>query len=811
VPEAMKPFTEPRSRADVLSTDNAHTGGRIGELSLQSSFDDGFSLVEIFAVVRRRIWRIVFITIFSMILAGAAVTQVQPRFTAEALVRIENTGINIVDLGTVVSGLPTEPEAVEGEIAVIKSRELAEKVVSKLQLHEKPEFNASLRPVPEWRTSLTRALGRLFAPEPNVEAPSEHIADRVPDWRKSLTRVLDRLFAPEPNVEAPSEHIADRVPEVGISLESDSTDAEARQNYHLGEDWAEWVSVISAFSSALKLTRVDPSRVISVAFTSLDPVTAADVANAVADAYIMGQIESKVEITQRVTALLRERLESVRQRVDTSERAVESFRREFDLVDSGGLDLTLQQLLDTNQQIVQARADRAEAETRLQQVRKQLAASGAPLIPSGDQPLGDTLRSAESGRQLLHGRPQQAPEPGYFQLRTKTELSRLVSDMEHEAAIARGRETALEHNLTALKDSVSKAKDYQVSLRALEREAEANRVLFETLLARVKETSFQEDLDLHQADAVVLSRAAVPVRPSFPKPLLIVVLVGLCTGLLVTTGVFITDFNEPGFRSGEEIARTLDVMSVGLIPAVGRFRKTISPRKCADHVVTRPKSTFGSAMSALHWSLRLQGSDGRIPRKILIASTQPKEGKSTIALSLGRVQALEDYKVIVIDADIRHPRLHKVIGIPREPGLSELLTGNATLQETIACDSATNMQLIPAGADTPYSSKLLASDEMDRVLKALLGIYDCVIVDSPPIRAGMDASILARKVDLSLLVVRWRKTHRSAVAQAIQQIVVSRRARPVAVLCGVDVKRHAAYRFGDSGYYSGELKGYYRG
>ncbi len=198
-------------------------------------------------------------------------------------------------------------------------------------------------------------------------------------------------------------------------------------------------------------------------------------------------------------------------------------------------------------------------------------------------------------------------------------------------------------------------------------------------------------------------------------------------------------------------------------------------------------------------------------KTILITSALPNEGKTTLAVSLARMQAIAGHKVVMIDADYRRPNIAKLIGIDSKPGLVELLAGTATLEEAISKDEVSGAHVIPTGAPAPNPPDLLASDHMRKLLGALSQTYDLVIIDSPPVMAVSDARVLSTEVDATIFAVRWADTRREVAALALKQLTQAGARVAGVVLTMVDPKKHAKYGYGDSGYYYGRIKKYYTG
>jgi capsular exopolysaccharide synthesis family protein len=272
-------------------------------------------------------------------------------------------------------------------------------------------------------------------------------------------------------------------------------------------------------------------------------------------------------------------------------------------------------------------------------------------------------------------------------------------------------------------------------------------------------------------------------------------------GLVLAFGAEMLDL---GFRSMEQIEQIMGMAPLGLIPAL----KGVSNPD--TYVLENPASAFSEAVRSLHTSLLLSDVD-RPPKVIMITSSLPSEGKSTICLSLAHLLAGTGQKVVVVDCDLRRPSMHASFGVPSRPGLVEFLAGKSTLEEVINKDQNSRAHVIPAGSPAPNPPDLLSSGHMRRLLKGLSDAYDLVILDTAPVVAISDTRVLGRLVDKTVFVARWAHTRREVVTAAMRQLADSGADVAGVLLSRVDVKKHAQYGYGDSGYYHGRVKKYYTG
>jgi succinoglycan biosynthesis transport protein ExoP len=713
--------------------------------------------------VLRKVWRrkalIVGVTIALTVIAALIIFQITPLYTAYSVVMINDRHTQVVDVEAVVSRLAGDVETIESETEVIKSRGIAAKTVDTLHLQESPEFNGALRP-------------------PNV---------------------VKALFDPR-----------SWIPEYwlggGVSAKEEVERRRAR--------------IVDTFLGKLDVSPVGRSRVIRITFTSESPRTAAAVANQVADFYIISQLEAKFEATRRANEWLSGRLAELREVVNQAERAVEEFRQESGLIQGQGATLKSQEISELNAQLVVERTKGAEAEARLRQVERLLDSPGGARAVSKvlqseliqalrEQQAEVDRRGAELAQEYGEKHPTLAnirAEADNLRQKIADEVDRLVQGVRNEVDVARAREGALAAALSRLRGQVGQANNDEVTLRALEREAEASRALLENFLARSKETGSQESFQ--QADATVISRADVPETPSYPrkKLLLIAAVAGAgFLGLMLALGVEMLDH---GFRSMEQIERYMGAPPLGLVPKIDGLAKL----RCGPdtQVLEKPTSAYAEAIRSLYIGLVLSGGE-QPPKTILVASALPREGKTAIALSLVQVLASAGHRVVLVDCDLRQPTAHKAFGVSSQPGLVEALVGKRSLEEILAIDPRSGARLVPAGEPVPNPADLLGSPQMTRLLAELAEDHDFVILDSPPVLAVSDARVLARLVDRTVFLARWAGTRRERVIAGWRQLVEAGGKVAGVALTLVDVRRHAQYGYSDSGAYFGRVKKYYSG
>jgi exopolysaccharide transport family protein len=745
-----------------------------GADTASASGSEELNLRELWRALMRR--KLILLATILVITGGAfaVVSHQTPMYTAQALIHVQNRDAQVVEIDGVVEELIADPATIESEIQLLTSRAFLRRNVEELDLVNDPEFNPELR---------------ADADEPSLLDSLNPLQYLPQDWLASLS--------------APPET------DPGLIL-AKLDPAEVKLN-----------EVINLLAGRVDVEQVGRSYVISLAMLSEDPVKAADIANHMAEEYLVSQVEAKYDAAQRATEWLSKRIDELRGEVLEAEAKIVEYRTQNNLVDTADQSnpITLQ-FFQLNTQLALAQAERAAAEARLSQARGLLSTNGgseaaalvlnSPLMASlRDQETEMIRRLSEMTAVFGENHPQMVNTRAEIQsIRDKMqdEVQRIVSDLSNEVAVARAREQELTNNMGRLQGDAARVDLAGVELRDLTRDAETNRELFETFLVRFREIVEQQGLA--EADAKILSAADTPTAPSHPKIRLFTLIAFAASVVLGVLLVFLIERwdSDYGFRSADEIQAALGVRALALVPDLSRRETQGIPAE--DYILQKPNSAYAEALQRIRTSLFL--TDGEHPPKtILVTSSVPLEGKSTIAASLARQSARSGLKVILIDADLRRPRLHEVIGLANQNGLSEVLTGRANPEAAIKRDEKSGLDFLPAGVGVVSPPDLFRSSTMKILLEEMAAYYDLVIIDTPPVAAVSDSFTLSGIVDKSIYVIRWEQTPRNVALAGIRQMVEAGADIAGIVLSRVDVKKHARYGYADSGYYQGYYRKYY--
>ncbi len=576
---------------------------------------------------------------------------------------------------------------------------------------------------------------------------------------------------------------------------------------------------ISRLQRALEVERLGRTFVLGIAVTSRSRDKAAQLANAIAGAYILDQLEARYESARRASDWLSGRLDRLRNELRESENEVSQYRAQHNLVAAVSGNVTEQQLSELNTKLVAARAETAERKAKFDQTQR-IFSEGGNL-----QSVPDVLRSSV----ISNLRSQQAEvtrreadlvsrygerHPAVVNVRAeksdvdrqiRAEVGRIVANLKNDYDVANSRQTSLEQSLGILTGQPGSNNVVAVRLRELERIASANRTLYETFLSRFKLSEEQTSLEVREGR--IISAAVPPRFPSYPSTTVFITIAGVL-GLGGGIGLaFVLELMRQGFSTPNEIEKALDVPVFSSIPFLSAKELTVGGKVLSPpgYMMTKPFSRYSEAIRSARAGIQMSDIDQTL-KLIQVTSTLPAEGKTTTALSIA-FSAIAAYpRILIVDCDLRRPAASKFFGLEKKQGLVDVLIGSSSLERAIFRDSAMKVHVLPAGTTAQNPPDLLASGRMENVLNQLREQYDYVLIDSPPVGLVVDAVVLSKIIDKVLFVVAWDSTPRDAVAHAVRQFQPERKIAGIVVNL-LDASKTT--RYGGYHYYSKSYDRYY--
>jgi uncharacterized protein involved in exopolysaccharide biosynthesis/Mrp family chromosome partitioning ATPase len=500
--------------------------------------------------------------------------------------------------------------------------------------------------------------------------------------------------------------------------------------------------VLNAYYERLTAYAVDKSRVMVVEFQSQDPELAARVANSIADGYLVLQQEARRAQARAAGQWLSGEIESLRKKVSEAEDKVEEFRSKSSLfIGNNNTTLSNQQLGDINAQLANARALKSDAEAKARLIKEMLK-TGGPIEASevlntelmrrlSEQRVTLRAQLAEQSSTLLGGHPrikELKAQLADLDQQLRDEAVKLSRSFENDARIASSRVDNLSASLDQLKKLATETNGQDVQLRALEREAKAQRDLLESYLARYREATTRESIDQAPADGRIISRAIVSNTPAYPKKLPVVLIATLAT-LILTAGSIATGellrMTQPRLREASVPALVEPNLepSVAAPPSFAAASRTFAPPTQSDAVAAQV--TVLDEIGALAERLRGAGESGR---KLTVLGTGDSDAGTATALTLARRLA-RDAKVVLIDLSESSAMLKSASTDPAAPGLAELMLSEATFGQIITRDRVSLLHLVSSGKPG-FDRNLLQSPRLMLAVDALMRVYDHVLLDA---------------------------------------------------------------------------------
>ncbi len=731
--------------------------GRLDELE-----ETEIHLKDYLRVVSKRRWTV--LAVFVAVITTVAIVTFRQRPVYQGLVQllIEKENPNILSIKEVMELDAANADYYQTQYRILQSRSLAQQVIDKLGLAKSPEFTGPDKP----------ALGHSLAQQ-----------------------AIEKLgLAKTPGFATPDQPAAGGPAAAG----------------KLVDDFLERITI-----EPLRTTRL-----VNVRARAFDPKLAALIANTLADLYIGQNLRLKVDTTQQAGTWLSEKAGEARRKLEQSERTLQNFNETNNVI---SLDerqsLLVQKLEQLGTEITKARTLRIELETRAQQLAAMRKAgsdvegleSMSEVIASSviqglktelariETELADAAKVYTPKHPKIVALAAQLPP---LRQRIVVEINRIAQSIHNEYEVALKREQSLTETLEQQKQQVQQMNQLAINDRALKREVENNRRIFDVLMSREKETGLVGGMRTNNIR--IVDRAEVPREPVSPRKARNLAL-GVIVGIIGALGLaFFLEYFDDTVRDPDDLERSCRIPFLGPVPK-------LKPKLDGEHsrdllALQEPKSIYAEAYRAVRTSLLFSSPDNP-PRLMVVTSPGPQEGKSLTAINLAVTMALTGNRVLLVDADMRKPRLHKVFDLKNAFGLSNLIGGESEVAAALQRTQVPGLMLMTSGPVPPNPSELLGSERMGKLLEMLRGKFDRVILDCTPLIAVTDATVLASRTDGVILVIKAGATGRKILRRGIKQLEDVQAKVIGAVLNQVDL-RHSTYyysRYYTSNYY-GETK-----
>jgi polysaccharide biosynthesis transport protein len=627
------------------------------------------------------------------------------------------------------------------------------------------------------------------------------------------------------------------------SRTSDQGAGEAAPQEELGVP----IALIDQYLGMLSVQPIFGSRLVGISFTTPSPALSAAIANAHVVAYREFIIDQRATLSTQAKEILEEELAKAKERLTTAEASMNRFRKEREVVGLEGepTDVVNAQFVDLSERLTKAQAERIALESQYQLVQERRYES-IPAVARDDtyRTLNQQLGQVRATRAEL----SQKFKPAYpvlreviarereLQTQINTHVRRIVATVESAYLEAKRHEELLQQRFDVQRGRSLAQKDISADYQTLKRDVSSAQEIYTSLLQRLKDVDVAEEIKV--TNVWTVDRAAIPLLASYPrrlKTLLYAVGAGLTLGILLA--VLLENLDNT-VKSPEDVTRHLRLPTLGVVPSFRHGLKTYgygrpekqswlnrrrflgrrdsesegSRRSGGDLVLEdRPRSLVAEAYRTIRTGILLSAADSQ-PKVIVITSSAAREGKTVTAINQAMALAEMGAKVVLLDGDIRQPRLRSIFNLPEASGLSNYLTGQASLEAVLfeihrkgngngskAAGTWGLLHVIPSGPLPPNPAELLGSRKMQDLIARLRDEYDYIVIDTPPALPVTDAVLLSSMADKVLLVVRAHETPIDVVVKCVERLLGARTSLLGVVLNDVDL---ASLGYGKRKYYS---------
>ncbi|GAA6173650.1 exopolysaccharide regulatory tyrosine autokinase VpsO [Colwellia sp. KU-HH00111] len=699
-------------------------------------------------VIQRFKWRIISLASVITLLAAVIVFSITPQYKATATLLIQAEQANVVSIEEVYGFDSSRQDYLFTQFEILKSKEIARRVVEKLNIVDHPEFDPDKQPQ---QFSLMNKLKALLP------------------------------FLPQ---------------QLELLSEQDKLRIRKRK-------------VIEEFISRLTISPIRKTQLVNISFVSASPVLAADVSNLLAEVYIENHLEAKLNMTEKASSWLNERLSILKDKLERSEAQLQAYQNKEQLVDIDGIKgLEAKELQDLTRQLSEARQRLKQSEQLYSLVQSK--GNDIGLLIALPEVLNHKLiqnvneaaqiaRTKVSELQGIFGPKHPVMIAAQSELKSANEnlssqVKLLLSGISNEYESAKTNEMSLAKAVNEKRQYFRALSSIDSKQKELKREVETNQQLYSAFFTRLKET--KEVGEFQSANARLVDAALPPLRPSSPKKKVIIGLafiVSLGLGILLA---FIFELLNDGIRSVDDVENKLKQRMLGLLPLQKVARSQSLPLRL---FFDAKEHGFGESIRTLRTSLLLLNIEHEA-KVISVTSSVPAEGKTSVSINLSFALAqLEN--VLLIDADMRRPSIAKTFELPAyQPGLSNIISGTHDISECIVKDEQSGIDIITAGSLPPNPQELLASNQFNQFIDAIKHQYDRIVIDTAPTQAVSDAVVVAKQSDSLIYIVKADSTREKMIKAGLSRLIQAGVRIDGIVLNQVDLKAAAKY---------GEYTGYY--
>jgi len=671
------------------------------------------NLRDYWKVIRKRQWTIIAFFLIVVVTTAVGTFTMRPIYRGTTTIQINKENPQIVDFKEIFAVNTMDRDYYQTQYKLLESRNLARRVTNLLKLSEHPEF------LPQPQTPFQK-------------------------WKSNIVNFFSGLFT-------------------SSDKDSSGNDKESL--------------LINGFLKKVKIEPIRNTRLVKIHFDSHYPELSGRVPNALAKQYVRQNLETRVNATEEAKDWLTGQLEVLKAKVERADESLQAFASKHDIVSLEEKEnVTMQRLTELNEALTKAEADRIAKEALYKQARNHNYDSLPPIL---ENKLIQELKQASIQLDAEYMRRSETFKPEYPEMvrlknqmetirkRLDAEMGRIIGGIKNDYESSLRRESLLRESFKRQKTKAMEMKQKAIQYNILKREADTNRDLYNALLQRMKEAGVSAGITA--SNIQIVDGAELPTEPFKPNKrlnLLLASVVGLFLGLGLA---FFFEYLDNTIKTPEDVEALIQLPSFGMIPEISyeRRRRLEEGTVYPVELVTfgHPKSMLSEAYRNVRTSILLSFSE-KPPKLIAISSPNPAEGKTTTVINTAIALSQTGARVLIIDSDMRKPRVHAVFGEENGVGLSNFLSGNAELRSIIKKANIPNLYYIPSGPIPPNPSELLGSTIFKTTMQFLGEKFDHIVLDSPPVLGFADSIILSASVDGTLLVVLGGKTPRETLQRA---------------------------------------------
>jgi succinoglycan biosynthesis transport protein ExoP len=696
------------------------------------------TLSDLLGMVLKHKWTLLLVVLVATGIAGINTFLLKPTYRATTVLQIDRAPARIVDFNRnaeLEQASSDEYLGLKTQYELLRSRSLAERVIDELQLdRSKP-------------TSAPGALpaGARAEAGANAAAPDGYIGRIISGYRKLSTPA--------------------------------STDAEV-----LGRE-----AVVGAFLGALAIDPVLNSRLVRLSVDNADPALAAKIANTTAQTFVSLGQERRIESSSYAKTFLEDQIKQMKVRLEESERKLNQYAQNKQILTlDEKTDVVNQTYIDYAGALAKAEQDRIKLETLYNEVRR----NPESALQSLESKTVSTYKEQKAKLELEYQQNLRIYKPDFpkmqqikaqiaeVDVQIRAEMATVAGVIKAQFDAAQAQEAQLREKLGQTRKQVLVTQDNSIDLNLLKREVNTNRQLYDSLLERLKQVGISSNLTTNNISVVDAAATPLfPYKPNLQSNLMAGLGIGLFMGLCL---VFLLEYLDDSIRFPDMVERVLGVPLMGVIPVGDKKRSDMGT--IAFDVHSDPRSSMAEAYRSVRTALQFSTSHGA-PKRLLVTSTTRDEGKSTTALALAINFAQMGHRVLLVDGDMRNPSVHKMLGMPNELGLSNLLSDDARGEALIQKSSVPNLSVLTAGPSPPNPVDLLMGPKLMTLLdKASAVGISHVIVDGPPVLGIADSIVLGNQIQDILFIVRAGSTRKANIRDALRRLRLSGLAPRGAVL-----------------------------